>query len=66
MTKPTNTHLYDGETIDYELYPFVTGEERLAALEEIRSGFTPERAQELLEELETVKDEFDQDLPAIS
>jgi hypothetical protein len=47
--------MYDGETIDYALYPLVTGKERVAALEEIRATFTSERADELLAELEEIK-----------
>lgn len=61
-----NQTLYDGETIDYELYPLITGAERLAALEEIRDSFTPERAQELLTELAYIHGEFDRELPSIS
>lgn len=61
-----HTTTFDGETIDYELYPLVTGKERLSIFEEIRSMFSPERAEELLAELEGVKNEFDRELPSIS
>ena len=55
---PHDHTIYDGETIDYALYPLVTGKERVAALEEIRATFTSERADELLAELEEIKGEF--------
>jgi len=54
--------MYRGETIDYQLFPVVTGEERVAALNEIRSRFTSERADELLAELEDIEGEFDREL----
>jgi len=58
--------LHENETPDYELYPLVTGAERLAALEDIRKTFTHERAQQLLVELEAIRSEFDRELPDIS
>ena len=58
--------LHENETPDYELYPLVTGAERLAALEDIRKTFTHERAQQLLAELEVIRSEFDRKVPEIS
>lgn len=58
--------LHDNETVDYELYPLVTGAERFAAFEDIRKTFTHERAHQLLAELEDIKSEFDRHLPDIS
>jgi len=56
---------HDNETIDYELYPFVTGKERLAVFEQAR-GMLKGRVKDILAELDEIKNEFDSKLPSIS
>ena len=57
---------YDGETIDYELYPLATGGEDRLAVFQSACGMLKGRADELIEELEKIKSEFDRDLPSLS
>lgn len=57
--------IYDNETIDYELYPFVTGKERLAVFEQAR-GMLKGRVKNILAELDEMRNEFDRESPSIS
>lgn len=56
---------FDGETIDYELYPLVTGEHRLALLQEA-CGMFEGRENEMLAQLAKIRGGFDREPPSIT
>ena len=66
---PTHQHIepttHNGQTIDYELYPLITGAERLAIFQEA-CGMFEGREEEMLKELAEIRSGFSRELPSIS
>lgn len=61
----TNQTMHENASIDYELYPLITGAERLAIFQEA-CGIFEGREQEMLTELEYIHSEFERELPSIT
>ena len=61
----TRQTTHANETIDYELYPLITGAERLAIFQEA-CGILKGREDELIAHVEKIRGEFERDLPLTS
>ncbi len=61
----TNQTMHGNASIDYELYPLITGAERLAIFQEA-CGMFEGREQEMLKELSDIRSGFNRDVPPLS
>jgi hypothetical protein len=61
----TNQTMHENASIDYELYPLITGAERLAIFQEA-CGIFEGREKEMLKELADIRSGFNRDVPPLS